>query len=489
MSTKCGLCEYLKLLVEQTPRDQGPLRETLRTRLGQHFAFQAAQRLAQGRLEEEAQQSQGRKWFMKIDKMDQNKTVTPTIWSQLCTPLFKDLDKRLVTGLIGSMWHGTLRTSHHMRSVFNDCEHGSEMQCSAVLMNLHSVAMEEGHLPQEFTIGADNTYKETKNQIMIWFQVWLLCVLKDTGLFQITTVFLMVGHTHDALDRFFSRFVAAIAGHDFFTVDELFSIATRNLRYCNLKTGHLGQTWHWKQLLSQGFAREISGLGSAHSIRLFQSDGIYMQWKQWMTDELWSNPVQLVSRLDMATVAAFRPAVAHMEFPKGGEEILDWIGKFQHWANHPQGRYSDLDQKVAWLRAAVNHSLPGVYTPGTCLGTLVNCLLSLSCQRPENPLGTQQLHQDILTQLFPGSDVPPIPSETLIRIEGVTHLRGQKIRSNTITPGSTLVVRASGETCGQKMPFLVGVAMQTPEQHASVDQLLVAWWLPKQCKVENFRPA
>ena len=107
MFTKCGLCEYLKLLVEQTPRDQGPLRETLRTRLGQHFAFQAAQRLAQGRLEEEAQQSQGRKWFMKIDKMDQNKTVTPTIWSQLCTPLFKDLDKRLVTGLICSMWHGT----------------------------------------------------------------------------------------------------------------------------------------------------------------------------------------------------------------------------------------------------------------------------------------------------------------------------------------------------------------------------------------------
>ena len=43
----------LKLLVEQTPRDQCALRERFKDRLGLHFDFQAAQRLALGRVEEE----------------------------------------------------------------------------------------------------------------------------------------------------------------------------------------------------------------------------------------------------------------------------------------------------------------------------------------------------------------------------------------------------------------------------------------------------
>ena len=83
---RCGVCEYLKLLIDQTPRDQAPLRDALRARLGAHFQFQAAQRLAQGRQEEECAQSEGKTWLMKIDKMNQKKTVTPTLWSQLATP-------------------------------------------------------------------------------------------------------------------------------------------------------------------------------------------------------------------------------------------------------------------------------------------------------------------------------------------------------------------------------------------------------------------
>ncbi len=44
----------------------------------------------------------------------------------------------LITGLlIGSMWFGTRHTSNHVLTVFNDCSHGSEMQCSAILTLLH----------------------------------------------------------------------------------------------------------------------------------------------------------------------------------------------------------------------------------------------------------------------------------------------------------------------------------------------------------------
>ena len=179
----CGLQERehvysmqrVRLLIEQTPREQESLRNVLRERLGQHFDFQAAQRLAHGRVEEECAQSGGRKWLMIIDKMDQKKTVVPTIWSQLATPLFKDPERRFITGLIGLMWFGTAQIMHHVRTVFNDCQHGSEMQSSTILQNLHKVAVGEGLLPEKLFIGADNTRKETKNQITMWFLVWLLC--------------------------------------------------------------------------------------------------------------------------------------------------------------------------------------------------------------------------------------------------------------------------------------------------------------------------
>jgi hypothetical protein len=95
MFTGCGICEFLKDMLDRTPRDQGNLCGAIRQRLGQHFKFQAAQRLAQTRIEEHARRSEGRHWFMKIDKMDQKKTVIPTVWSQ-CGP------QKMHTGTAGS---------------------------------------------------------------------------------------------------------------------------------------------------------------------------------------------------------------------------------------------------------------------------------------------------------------------------------------------------------------------------------------------------
>ena len=80
---------------------------------------------------------------MLIDNMDQQKTVCPANWSHLSTRMFQDQDNRLVTGLIGSMWFGTRKVVNHVRTVFNDCRHGGEMQRSAILQNLHEVAMRD----------------------------------------------------------------------------------------------------------------------------------------------------------------------------------------------------------------------------------------------------------------------------------------------------------------------------------------------------------
>lgn len=95
--------------------------------MGRHFDFQAAQRLVEGRIEEMCNQSGGTRWFMHIDKMDQKKSILPSIWAMLSTPMFKTGD-RLVSGLIGSMWHGTKVTQVLIRSVFEDMLQGANMQ-------------------------------------------------------------------------------------------------------------------------------------------------------------------------------------------------------------------------------------------------------------------------------------------------------------------------------------------------------------------------
>ena len=104
-------------------------------------------------------------------------SVLPTKWSLLNTSFFRE-GNRLQTALIGSWWSGLQRSSPiHIRSVFDDIpETGSEMQFSAMMLNLWEQACAEQQLPEEWVVGADNTPKETKKKfVMCGFHVAALC--------------------------------------------------------------------------------------------------------------------------------------------------------------------------------------------------------------------------------------------------------------------------------------------------------------------------
>jgi len=167
--------------------------------------------------------------------MDQRKTVVPCVWSQLATPLFKEVDRRVVTGPNGSMWFGTIQTTHHLRTVFDDCQHGAAMQSSTFLWNLQRVAKEEGFLRTHWSICAGNTRKETNNQYTMWFLVWLLRALDSTPLWRLDVLFLLVGHTRNKLDRFSSRIVVALAGRDYFTVVGMLRQLQPSLPHCTVQ--------------------------------------------------------------------------------------------------------------------------------------------------------------------------------------------------------------------------------------------------------------
>ena len=483
----CPLCDYVKFLIERTSRAQQPMREMLLERLGDHFKFQGMQRLAQGELEEICNQSLGQKWFMKIDKMDNQKLACPTAWSQLATPLFKD-PRRLLTGLVGSMWHGTSTIQHHVRTLFDDCGKGSQMQFSTIMLNLFDVFRREEKMPAELYVGADNTYKETKNQYTLWAFVWFLCLCQVMGLplHKISLVFLTVGHTHDSLDRFFSRVYMSLRGRSWLTPDDMLALLKEHVHYTKICSGHVRQVWAWKALADKEFNpcyKEIHGLRHVHQIELSRTvRGIGIRWKQWMSDTVWSRFHILVPFEDIETLARFRPVSIPMRF-QNEQPRMEWISQFEDaFKKMPTTVFENLDVKCNELRHLVLHVAQGTYAPGPTLEKLISELQDYIGPGRAPAQAAPPLPDATLAALFPGQNSTALNPDLLLKIRGITHDRANMaLRSNHIIPGSNLVVRNTSEKAwtiyGFTIEFLVCTVMLTSEDKED-GRFLVRWYVP-----------
>ena len=148
-------------------------------------------------------------------------------------------------------------------------------------------------------------------------------------------------------------------------------------------------------------------------------------------------------------------------------------------------------EAVVYRRALVQGSVVNLeYSPGMTVDALLHNLKALPHARPQGPRTLGSLHSDTITQLFPGADIPPIPAENLVRIDGITHTAsGRPIRSNVIHPGSLLVVRVPEDTQVQGTPvrFLVAVAVETTARLSRNQHTVVVWYVPGTIPVENFR--
>ena len=241
--------------------------------------------------------------------------------------------------------------------------------------------------------------------------------------------------------------------------------------------------------------RQMHNLDPVHAFRFTRRDGVHMQWKQWCTDETWSRPIQLLAPHEVQPVGAWRPAQLPMQFPSQGTSILGWLNRFEAWCgSQPAGTaYLGLEREFVWLRAAVQHQVPGIYAPGIEVESIVSDLRGLQHGRPGTDAPgamVAKFPEDIIAQLFPSGDVPRIPADSLVRVEHVTHKPGAgggALRSDLIVPGSLLLVSPPADSAvahGHRLPIIVGMAVDTSCKKGTI---LVAWYVPELARAENYR--
>ena len=110
-------------------------------------------------------------------------------------------------------------------------------------------------------------------------------------------LFLLVGHTHNKLDRFCSGIAVALAGQGYFTVVGMLRQLQSSLLHCTVKCTVKAN--HFSQLMGHPCTRGMRNLGPAHAFRFERSGGIYVQWKQRCTDEsLGMEHIACASRAD-----------------------------------------------------------------------------------------------------------------------------------------------------------------------------------------------
>ena len=444
-------------------------------RLGQHFAFQSAQRLVVARVEELCIQSVGKYWLLIIDKIDQNACELPTVWPLMRTSFFKE-GQRLQVSLNGCWFFGPSRSPELLiRTMFEDCPHGSNMQSSTLLLNLHDRAIKEQTIPEELFINADNTPKETKNNTCIDFAIWLLIVLQMSPLHSIVFLFLLVGHTHNKLDRFFSRIKIALTGRTYYTMDEMINTLHDAISGFTFDFQHLSDVWDFKEMEKACDLPHIRSLERVHAINVFRHGGcICVKWKQYLTSDTWSKPIVVVPPHLMSVVGAWRPQRVVQQFqPETAAKHQAWLNKLEVML--AESGNDDHKTQLESLRMIVRQTDQRYANKFDINAILADLMRIGGTAPPKDDVLSRALPEDALVQFFPGADHPPMPPDLLMHIED----RWTPEEPAPIGPGSLVVCKSLGGASAHDavLPFTLGVVV-APLDPGVEDDVILQWWVP-----------
>ncbi|CAK0832316.1 unnamed protein product [Prorocentrum cordatum] len=316
-------------MVAEQARDAS-VRHSVLLRLGEHYDFQAAQRIAISNIFEQSMKDPTKLIAVSWDKMDQLKTIVPRVQA-LSHTSFQKQGARIVVALFGvhapCLWKRPL-----FYTVFKDREQGSDMVVGILWDVLLEAARSQGVLPRRFFIQADNTAKETKNTIVLGAAVWVLAQLQYTCLTSIEFGFLIVGHTHDIVDAIFAYVGAALRGRDILSVPQMFTALEAHMKNPPMWK-HLRDVFAFRDEQPSFLSSDtVKGVASPHHIRLFWStDGsISVQSKKWMTSLDWSDPFVIADPSQVRELQGTWPSLTHPEWSESDVSSgLEWLRKLR----------------------------------------------------------------------------------------------------------------------------------------------------------------
>ena len=154
--THCGLCDYLRSAASCAT--DLSIRGRLLQMLGEHYNFQAAQRIAINNIIAQSEREPSELVAMSWDKMDQAKSIVPRVHT-LANTQFHKCGSRLVVSLLGILVPGVL-SRPLVYTVLEDQSHGADMIASAFLDTLLECTRIIGKLPRRLFLQADNTAKD-----------------------------------------------------------------------------------------------------------------------------------------------------------------------------------------------------------------------------------------------------------------------------------------------------------------------------------------
>lgn len=299
---------------------------------------------------------------------------------------------------------------------------------------------------------------------------------------------------------------AALAGKDYFTLPQMMDIISQALKGHNVQWGHLDKTWdftHIRGLMGVEFHR----LRNAHSFAFTRTAaGITARWKQWLTDSTWSRPLTIVSAIQMRDFYRLRPPAEPRVFPEatasGILAFLDTLdvllaARTSEDSTIPAGRsgrswrHVDRQLDMAWLRRVVRQeelSLKDCRSIDDVLGDLIRIGKGMPLNHGNTISDQKQFPDDVLVHLFPGSDVPSLPVDSLVDVVGGAHPQEARQKATQLSatlcgPGDRLILRSPDKN--HQLPFLMAVMVDTDGLNAG--SAYVQWWLPGQSKKANHK--
>lgn len=387
--THCGLCDYMKMLISSTEDKQ--MKHLLTMRLGEHYDFQSAQRVAISNIFAESERAPDELFACSWDKMDQAKTMVPRVKS-LANTNFLKTGSRIVVSLIGcyapAIWKRPL-----FYTIFEDMQQGGDMIGSLMLDVVLEATAVLKTMPKKLVFQANNTVKETKNTIVLAAAVWLLANLEHSRLQSIEFVYLLVGHTHDIIDAIFAFVGKAIHGRDSLSILELFQLMQRNMKSPPMWK-HLRDVYAFKEYRPRHLtADNVKGLSIPHHVQLFWAKGgtINLRCKRWVTSPEWSPPLVVCSREQVRELRSLSIPSFDPEWDEKFEKSsLTWMDKLKHLLQQSSRDISGILHCEQLLR----HELPAFLPSGDTVQDKINKLRTYAW--PASTSSTPAITPDVI---------------------------------------------------------------------------------------------